>query len=108
MHGALRFFLREMVGYPARWTGLIWCCTVGALEDACSSSYAKATARQADHSALSSPFPKDRGADADVGGAFFDGDAVVAAHAHAEVGQGSIGEGGEFIAQMAQGGEPGA
>jgi hypothetical protein len=32
MHGALRFFLREMVGYPARWTGLIWCCTVGALE----------------------------------------------------------------------------
>ena len=37
-----------------------------------------------------------------MGGAFFDGDAVVAAHAHAEVGQGSIGESGEFIAQTAR------
>jgi hypothetical protein len=67
--------------------------TVGAFAEACS---------------LPSPFPKDRGADADVGGAFFDGDGVVAAHAHAEVGHGCFREGGEFVPELAQGAEPGA
>ncbi len=53
------------------------------------------------HCSLPSPFPKDRGADADVGGAFFDGDGVVAAHAHAEVGHGCFREGGEFVPELA-------
>jgi hypothetical protein len=30
-HGASEFFSGD-VGYPARWTGLVWRCTVGALE----------------------------------------------------------------------------
>jgi|688.fasta_scaffold53876_7 hypothetical protein len=34
MHGARRFSLGEMVGYPARWTGLTGDCTFGAFEDA--------------------------------------------------------------------------